>query len=66
MRLSDELRAYEELARRRLRAVGRCPACARRVELDDEWVRLGSEPFHLACAEDEPVTPGELPRRSTG
>jgi hypothetical protein len=55
-RIDDELRALEELARRRVRAVGRCPACTRRVELDDEWLRVGDHPFHRDCADDEPAT----------
>lgn len=47
-----EARALDELAQRRVRAVGRCPECGSRVERDEDWVRIGDDPWHSACAVD--------------
>ena len=61
---ASEARAADELARRRVRAVGRCPACTRRVERHEQWLRIGEDPWHVACADagELDTTPPERSR----
>ena len=64
--MTSEQRALEELARRRVRAVGRCPECGERVEHDDDWVRIEAHAYHTVCADAEETTPPEPVRYLTG